>query len=80
MVHSGYEATAVMDTVTRPLKAFKVAVKGVRTQGAMAPDISLDNQRAAQYVYSSHVEIKLAEIKGRKASGKAVEVEVAEAH
>jgi len=46
----------------------------------MAPDISLDNQRAAQYVYSSHVEIKLAEIKGRKASGKAVEVEVAEAH
>ena len=79
MVHSGYEATAVMDTVTRPLKAFKVAVKGVRTKGAMAPDISLDNQRPAQYVYSSHVEIKLAEIKGLKASGKKVEVEVAEA-
>ncbi|MDB5839482.1 MAG: hpnH [Herminiimonas sp.] len=63
MVHSGYEATAVMDTVTRPLTALKVALAGVGTKGAMAPDIPLDNQRPAQYVYSRHVEIKLAEIK-----------------
>jgi hopanoid biosynthesis associated radical SAM protein HpnH len=66
MVHSGYEATAVMDTVTRPLKALKVSLSGVRTAGKMAPDISLDGQRPAQYVYSRHVEIKLAEIKGLK--------------
>ena len=71
MVHSGYEATAVMDTVTRPMKAFKVSLTGVRTKGAMAPDIPLDNQRPAQYVYSRHVEIKLAEIKGLKAGLKA---------
>ena len=71
MVHSGYEATAVMDTVTRPMKAFKVSLTGVRTKGAMAPDIPLDNQRPAQYMYSRHVEIKLAEIKGLKAGLKA---------
>jgi hopanoid biosynthesis associated radical SAM protein HpnH len=78
MVHSGYEATAVMDTVTRPMKAFKVSLTGVRTKGAMAPDIPLDNQRPAQYVYSRHVEIKLAEIKGLKAT--AQEARVAKAH
>jgi hopanoid biosynthesis associated radical SAM protein HpnH len=66
MVHCGYEATAVMDTVTRPLTAFKVALTGVRTKGAMAPDIPLDNQRPAQYVFARHVEIKLAEIKGSR--------------
>jgi hopanoid biosynthesis associated radical SAM protein HpnH len=82
MVHSGYEATAVMDTMTRPMKAFKVSLTGVRTKGAMAPDIPLDNQRPAQYVYSRHVEIKLAEIKGLKAGLKATaqEARVAKAH
>ncbi len=77
MVHSGYEATAVMDTIAHPLKAMKVGLSGVRTQGAMAADISLDKQRPAQYVYSRHVEIKLSEIKGRK--GTAAEVETADA-
>jgi hopanoid biosynthesis associated radical SAM protein HpnH len=67
MVHSGYEATAVMDTMARPLTACKVALTGVRTKGRMAPDIALDKQRPAEYVFARHVEIKLAEIKGRKA-------------
>jgi hypothetical protein len=67
MVHSGYEATAVMDTMARPLTACKVALTGVRTKGGMAPDIALDKQRPAEYVFARHVEIKLAEIKGRKA-------------
>jgi hypothetical protein len=69
MVHSGYEATAVMDTVNRPLKALKVALSGVRTSGEMAPEIPLDRQRPAEYVYAHHVEIKLSEIRGRKAAG-----------
>ena len=68
MVHSGYEATAVRDTMARPLTAMKVALRGVRTTGAMAPDIPLDKQRPAQYVHTRHVQIKLAEIKGRKAA------------
>jgi hopanoid biosynthesis associated radical SAM protein HpnH len=56
MVHSGYEATAVMDAVRHPLKAAKVALSGVRTEGEMAPDIPLDRQRPARWVHSRHVE------------------------
>jgi hopanoid biosynthesis associated radical SAM protein HpnH len=55
MVHSGYEATAVMDTVRHPLKAAAVALRGVRTEGDMAPEISLDRQRPAEYLLSRHV-------------------------
>src|SRR6201996_172866 len=33
MVHSGYEATAVADTVTKPWKALSLALRGVRTEG-----------------------------------------------
>jgi hopanoid biosynthesis associated radical SAM protein HpnH len=68
MVHSGYEATAVIDTIRRPLAAGKVALSGVRTSGAMAPDIPLDAQRPAQYMHARHVAIKLDEIRGRKAA------------
>jgi hopanoid biosynthesis associated radical SAM protein HpnH len=70
MVHSGYEATAVMDAVKHPLKALKVAVMGVTTEGDMAPEISLENQRPAEYVFSQHVETAVTAIreqnKGRK--------------
>jgi hopanoid biosynthesis associated radical SAM protein HpnH len=66
MVHSGYEATAVNDTVLHPLKAMKVALKGVRTAGPMAPDVPVDKQRPAEYTFAKHVEIKLADIKRSK--------------
>ena len=39
MVHSGYEATAVNDTLRRPLTAARVALLGPRTEGPMAPDV-----------------------------------------
>jgi hopanoid biosynthesis associated radical SAM protein HpnH len=55
MVHSGYEATAVMDTVRHPLKAAAAALRGVRTEGDMAPEIPLDRQRPAEYVLAAHV-------------------------
>ncbi|CAB3747801.1 adenosyl-hopene transferase HpnH [Paraburkholderia solisilvae] len=76
MVHSGFEATAVMDTVTHPLKALKVSLNGPKTTGAFAKDISLDKQRPAEYVFSRHVEIKLEEIKH---TGKGKKVETAAA-
>ncbi len=63
MVHSGYEATAVQDVIAHPMKALGVAIRGVRTEGAMAPEIPLDRQRPANYVFSRHVELKLAEIR-----------------
>ncbi|MGO4326049.1 adenosyl-hopene transferase HpnH [Cupriavidus sp. 2TAF22] len=67
MVHSGFEATAVADTISHPLKALGVSLRGVRTSGPMAPDIPLDKQRPADYVFSKHVEIKLEEIGRSKA-------------
>jgi len=62
MVHSGYEATAVNDAVRHPLKAFAVSVRGVRTEGPMAPEIPLGGQRPAQYVFSQHVAVERAKI------------------
>ena len=71
MVHSGYEATAVQDAVRHPLKALAVGLRGVRTEGAMAPEIPLDRQRRAQYPFSQHVLHKLVEIREAKARAEA---------
>jgi hopanoid biosynthesis associated radical SAM protein HpnH len=73
MVHCGYEPTAAIDAVTNPLKAFAVALKGIKTEGDMAPEIVLDNQRKADLtVFSRHVENELtridAEAKAKKAA------------
>ena len=76
MVHCGFEATAVMDTVAHPLKALKVSLRGPKTSGAFAKDIPLDKQRPAEYVFSRHVEIKLEEI---EVSGKGKKVQTATA-
>ncbi|HKF61176.1 MAG TPA: adenosyl-hopene transferase HpnH, partial [Dongiaceae bacterium] len=70
MVHSGFEATAVADTMRNPLKALAVSFKGVRTEGPMAPEIPLDKQRPAEFVFSRHVEHKVAEIREREAQAK----------
>jgi hopanoid biosynthesis associated radical SAM protein HpnH len=68
MVHCGYEATAVNDAVRHPWKAAMVALRGVRTEGPMAPDIPLDRQRSAQYPFKDNVERKLAEIRTERAA------------
>jgi len=68
MVHSGYEATAVMDTLARPLAAARVATQGVRTSGPMAPEIALADQRPARYVHERQVSVRLEEIQGRRAA------------
>jgi len=71
MVHSGYEATAVRDAVRHPLNAIAVGLRGVRTEGAMAPEIPLQHQRPAQYSFSRHVEQKIVEIREAKIRTKA---------
>jgi hopanoid biosynthesis associated radical SAM protein HpnH len=63
MVHCGFEASAVADITKHPLKALGVLLRGVRTDGPMAPDIPIDRQRSSEYVFTEHVEEKLAEIK-----------------
>ena len=66
MVHCGYEASAVQDAVAHPFKALAVSLRGVRTEGDMVPEIRLDSQRPAQFVFSQHVERKLDEIQQTK--------------
>jgi hypothetical protein len=56
MVHSGYEATSVVDSVKNPLKIARVLLRGPKLEGEMAPEIPLDKQRPAEYVFSRHVE------------------------
>ena len=55
MVHCGYEATAVTDTIAHPVKALSVYLRGVRTIGEMAPEIPLENQRPAEFVFEGLV-------------------------
>jgi len=45
MVHCGYEPTAVNDTFAHPLRALKVALRGPRTEGPMAPEVQADPLR-----------------------------------
>jgi hypothetical protein len=47
-----------------------VSLKGVKVDGEMAPDISLDNQRPAEFLFSRHVEDSLAQIKADKVSNR----------
>ena len=62
MVHCGYEPTAVTDTVSHPLKALKTVLRGIRTDGPMAPEIPLDKQRPAEFVFDHLVQSAVAEI------------------
>ena len=62
MVHSGYEATAVADAVSKPWKALAVSMRGPRTEGPMVEEISLENQRPADYVFSDHVQLAMARL------------------
>jgi hopanoid biosynthesis associated radical SAM protein HpnH len=66
MVHSGYEASAVAETVRKPWRAAAQAMRGIRTEGPMAPEIPLDKQRPAEYVFSRHVETALKRIRAGK--------------
>jgi hopanoid biosynthesis associated radical SAM protein HpnH len=62
MVHCGFEPTAVVDTVSHPLKALKVWMRGVDTEKPMAPEISLENQRSAEYVFEKQVNQFMGEV------------------
>jgi hopanoid biosynthesis associated radical SAM protein HpnH len=73
MVHSGYEASAVAETVRRPWKAAAQALRGIRTDGPMAPDVSLARQRPAEFVFGRHVEAAVARIRARKTEHEATE-------
>ena len=71
MAHCGYEATAAEAMFSSPVAGMKVALRGVRTEGEMAPEIPLDRQRPAQYVFAGQVQQKLSEIRAAEAAEKA---------
>jgi hopanoid biosynthesis associated radical SAM protein HpnH len=69
MVHCGFEPTSVQQAFSQPWELLKVGLFGIKTEGPMAKDIPLDGQRPANYVFSRHVEQKLAEIAEAEAAG-----------
>jgi hypothetical protein len=71
MAHCGYEPTAAEAMLAHPLEAFMIGLRGVRTQGPLAPEISLEHQRPAQYVFDNQVQLRLSEIRANEAREKA---------
>ena len=71
MAHCGYEPTAAHASISNPLNALWTALRGVRTAGPMAPEISLDHQRSAQFVFSRHVDTMLNDIHAAKSEAPA---------
>lgn len=45
MAHCGYEATAVEDMLSHPLKALWTSIRGPKTEGAMVPEITPEYAR-----------------------------------
>jgi hopanoid biosynthesis associated radical SAM protein HpnH len=64
MAHCGYEPTAAHAAIGNPLAAMWASIRGIRTEGPMAPEIPLSKQRPAEFVFSSHVENMMADIHG----------------
>ena len=55
MAHCGYEPTAVTDATANPFKLMMTKLRGIRTDGDMAPEIPLDQQRKAAYMFDGLV-------------------------
>ena len=72
MAHCGYEPTAAHAAAINPFKELMLSLRGPRVSGPMAPEIPLDKQRPAKFVFSKHVEEALAE-DARRASKVAAE-------
>jgi hopanoid biosynthesis associated radical SAM protein HpnH len=71
MAHCGYEATAADAMMKHPLEALMIGLRGVETEGPMAPEISLENQRPAQYVFDGQVQQTLSAMRANEAREKA---------
>jgi hopanoid biosynthesis associated radical SAM protein HpnH len=78
MAHCGYEPTAAHASINHPLQSLKVALTGIKTQGEMAPEIPLDKQRPAEYMFSRHVEEEMAAIHAQAANRNSPPMEAAE--
>jgi hopanoid biosynthesis associated radical SAM protein HpnH len=66
MAHCGYEATAVTDAVRHPWKALRVALRPIEIERAMAPEIPLEHQRPADFVFETIVRDAVGELPERE--------------
>ncbi len=66
MVHCGYEATAVNDTLSHPVKAMMAAMRGPKTDGPMAPEIALDKARPAEFVFERQLRHNIDKLTAEK--------------
>ncbi|MGA7433090.1 MAG: adenosyl-hopene transferase HpnH [Xanthobacteraceae bacterium] len=71
MAHCGYEATAADAMMKHPIEAMMIGLRGVKTEGAMAPEIDMSKQRPAQYVFDSNVQLTMSEMRANEAREKA---------
>jgi hopanoid biosynthesis associated radical SAM protein HpnH len=71
MAHCGYEPTAANAMTSHPIKAAMIGLFGVKTEGPMAPEIDMSNQRPAKYIFDGQVQQKLSEIRANEAREKA---------
>jgi len=55
-----------------PLEAVMIGLRGDKTEGPMTPEIALENQRSAQYVFDSNVQLTLSQMRANEAREKAV--------
>ena len=62
MAHCGYEPTAAAEAATNPLKLLWVKLRGLRTRGPMAPEIPLQGQRKAEFIFDRMVANAVNEI------------------
>jgi hypothetical protein len=65
------ERSDIQCLTRRAPQALAVAWHGVKTQGPMAPEIPMQNQRPAQYVFDSQVQLTLSQIRANEAREKA---------
>jgi hypothetical protein len=53
-----------------PLSAAMIGLFGVKTDGPMAPEIDMSQQRPAQYIFDGQVQQRLSEIRTNEAREK----------
>lgn len=70
MAHCGYEPTAAAVSAANPFKALSVFLRGVKTKGPMAPEISFDHQRSADYNYEKQVDELMQDVETSKEASK----------
>ena len=71
MAHCGYEATAADAMMKHPIEAMMIGLRGVKTEGPMAPEIDMSKQRPAQYVFDGNVQLTLSQMRANEAREKA---------